>query len=225
MTSCSSTTLHGDLEAYKRAGCRCPEARAANTAAMKAYRLRLMTGWVGHVDGTGTRRRIRALVANGWDLQRLADRLGVSKCALSQVANSRRRVQATTATRIRVLYDQLADIPGPSSSARIRARKRGWLPPIWWDDETLDDPAHEPPVEDGPRHRDDVDPVVVDRLVEGRLDVRPTPSERFEAFLRLRAGEHSDRAIAARLHLSGATFADYTRRADAGGIEDSEAAA
>lgn len=211
---------HGTLEAYKRAGCRCPRARAANTAAMKAYRLRQLSGWEGHVDGTGTRRRLQALVANGWPMLALADELGISKCAVSQLCNAQARARWTTVARVRVVYARLADLEGPSSSARIRARNRGWLPPLWWDDDTIDDPAHMPALEDGPRHRDDVDPVVVDRLVDGVIaDVLPTPAERFVAFLRLRAGGHCGRAIAQRLGLSGETFAHYQHRADAAGIE------
>lgn len=96
-------------------------------------------------DATGTRRRLQALVAIGYTEKILAERLGCGPRSPLQIAR-RSRCEGSTALAVRRLYDELADTPGPSADARKRAVLLGWLAPLWWDQETIDDPLAEPDV-------------------------------------------------------------------------------
>ncbi len=97
------------------------------------------------VDTTGTTRRLRCLVAIGWTQTELARRIGWSVCNLNSVVMARRPgVRVDTARMVAAMYDELSMTPGPSARARSLAARHGWLPPLAWDDEQLDDPSHEP---------------------------------------------------------------------------------
>jgi transcriptional regulator with XRE-family HTH domain len=110
--------------------------------AEKLLRTRLNRGVSidGLVPAAGTRRRIEALVAIGYPKRDLAKRLGVTQIQTARVPLMR----AEWAQQVMALYEDLRDIPGPSSRARETARRRGWLPPIWWDDDSIDDPQAQP---------------------------------------------------------------------------------
>lgn len=102
----------------------------------------------GTCDATGTRRRLQALMANGWPASTLARLLcACEEPRVLQVAR-RGRVRSATALAVRELYERLADTTGPSPATATRYRARGWLPPIWWDDDTIDDPTHTPDTRD-----------------------------------------------------------------------------
>jgi hypothetical protein len=94
------------------------------------------------IDNTGTRRRLEALMANGWSARELARRLGHTHPGLQLPRH--RRVTSSTAQAVRTLYDELANTPGPSQRAATLYRGRGYLPPGWWDDDTIDDPDATP---------------------------------------------------------------------------------
>jgi hypothetical protein len=94
------------------------------------------------LPATGTHRRIQALVTRGWSLTKLAARLDM------QVGNfwkilERDQVIASTHRRMAEVYDELWDKQPPhdewhSKAAFSRtlnyAKRRGWLPPLAWDD-------------------------------------------------------------------------------------------
>lgn len=87
----------------------------------------------------GVTRRLRALSAMGYSSYYIADRLGVLQSSLRGLyQGTQPRTRATTFDTIEALFDELCMTPGPSNSAMIRARKKGWLPPLAWDD--IDDP-------------------------------------------------------------------------------------
>lgn len=106
------------------------------------------------VDGTGTRRRLQALVAMGWAQSRLAERLGVDRTNLNKLLlRTDGRVRCGTARAVRRLYDDLWDEAPPegghrekiaANRARNYARDRGWVSPLAWDDDTIDDPTAVP---------------------------------------------------------------------------------
>lgn len=104
------------------------------------------------VDATGTTRRVQALVANGWSLHRLAAEIDMTPGNLHS-AISRPQVWASTARKVRDLYERLWNAEPPAGTpdergaitrSLNRARAHGWLPPMAWDDEDLDDPTAVP---------------------------------------------------------------------------------
>lgn len=101
------------------------------------------------IDGTGTRRRLRALVAAGWPQARLAGQLGLNPSNFGTTLHGERQVRVGTARATVALYDQLwrADPRerGVDNQAYSRARNHAascqWAPVGAWDDDTIDDPA------------------------------------------------------------------------------------
>lgn len=143
---------HG-LTRYKR-GCRCPECRAANTG-WQANRARLIAygRWDGRIDATGTKRRIQALMRNGWSMALLSARLGYSRQVLRKQLLEGNWVTAATVTQVCALYDELWDQAPPegdrferraATMARRFAAERGWPPPLAWDDDEIDNPDARP---------------------------------------------------------------------------------
>lgn len=128
---------HGTSNAYRNHGCRCLDARRDNNR----YRKRRRAGFhqPAMVDSVGVVRRRQALAAMGYGLPDLAPHFGVTPRAVSNYMR-RPRVHRSTLERWRQVYDLLSMTPGPSSKARGEALRRGWLPPLAWDDETIDDP-------------------------------------------------------------------------------------
>ncbi|WP_409186457.1 hypothetical protein F9C11_20400 [Amycolatopsis sp. VS8301801F10] len=100
------------------------------------------------VDITGSRRRLQALVATGRTQQYLADRLGMTPGNFWLVMQRQTRITAAKQRQINALYDELWDTPPAddvaSRHARAYARRHGWVPPLAWDDDTIDDPDAEP---------------------------------------------------------------------------------
>lgn len=105
------------------------------------------------VDQTGTARRVQALVARGWSGSRIAGRLGVERSNFTAVMNGTHLVTVATREAVRALYDELWDVAPPEDNHRDRiaatrarrlAQRRGWVPPLAWDDETIDDPTARP---------------------------------------------------------------------------------
>ena len=89
------------------------------------------------VNCSATARRLQVLVGLGWPYAVLAQRSGIPADSLWQCARGRGRVQASTATAVRTLSEQIggaAPQPGLDASAtaisraRTAARKCGWLP-------------------------------------------------------------------------------------------------
>lgn len=106
------------------------------------------------VDATGTRRRIQALVTIGWSQSRIGERLGMEPSNFNRTIKAD-MVHAETARKVKALYEELWDQPqtgtdwhtkASASRARNYAKAHGWLPPLAWDDETIDDPATSPAV-------------------------------------------------------------------------------
>ncbi|UTT40227.1 hypothetical protein NMP99_02920 [Glutamicibacter mishrai] len=109
------------------------------------------------IDATGTRRRLQGLVTLGWSVSNLGVRLGVTPSNM-HVLLKRDLVTVTTARKVRDLYDVLWDKQNPATSgqdlsaatrARNYARFHGWLPPMAWDDDQIDDPGYRPVVHIG----------------------------------------------------------------------------
>ena len=107
------------------------------------------------VDGTGTRRRIQALMRNGWPVPQIASRAGLARQTLYNALDGG-RVAASTAATMALAYDELWDAAPDDSTpelaafvarARAQAEAAGWPPPMAWDDDAIDDPAMPRPVD------------------------------------------------------------------------------
>lgn len=104
------------------------------------------------VPAVGSRRRLQALMTLGWTSPQLADHLGWDPKEVWRKLSVRERVTATSAEQIAELYERLWDSrpPTPRSWQAVRAmtktlnnaRRRGWAPPMAWDD--IDDPNERP---------------------------------------------------------------------------------
>lgn len=145
---------HGTVAAYNTDRCRCDDCSAARARHVKRWRhtydRRQRAGQpVGLIPAAGTSRRLQALAAIGWSTVRLGAELGVTQQRISelQLAKQHARVQATLAVRVAALYDRLWNItptwPG-ASRARAAAAARGWVVPMAWDDDLIDEPDARP---------------------------------------------------------------------------------
>lgn len=95
------------------------------------------------VPAVGTGRRLRALAAMGWPIRYVADRIGAPPSTLGTVASGDAvHTSSWLAKAVSSVYDDLAGTVGPSDLARERARRKGWAPPLAWDD--IDDPDEAP---------------------------------------------------------------------------------
>ncbi len=151
------------------------------------------------MDGTGSARRLQALAAIGYGLLDLTEHLGWAKSRVQNVQTLKaRRVRRVTAEHVARVYDALAMTPGPSTRARDLALRKGWAPPLAWDDDEIDNPDAQPAP--GPRRW-----------------VTPPNPQRIAAVL---AGDE-----AARRALTGADRQQLVRHLHAEGLSDTEIAA
>jgi hypothetical protein len=144
---CPSTRRHNTLNAHASDRCRCPAARAAHTRYSKRRLLDVAAGRPRTIPADGCRRRIQALLAIGWTGSFIAAELGVSRARLSYLTSRQEAVTPRTAAAVSALYDRLSSQPGPSAMTRGHAAAAGYVPPIGWDDDAIDDPGALPWVE------------------------------------------------------------------------------
>lgn len=170
---------HGTTRGYS-AGCHEACCRAAEARRRHELRVAHYLGRPQSIDPTGTIRRIHALMAIGWTTTQLGQRIGYGSTALNQITRCREWVMRETADKVRTLYDELSMTPGPSAETRKRAARKGWVPPLAWDDESIDDPRAKPyqPTRELKRDRD-IDEVAVYRALLGER-INLTKRERLE---------------------------------------------
>lgn len=133
------------------------------------------------IDIAGTARRLQALMANGWSQTKLAHRLGYEVRNFNHLVHGKRQVTVASARRVRDLYEELWDQVPPRETrgdlgAYTRtlryAQARGWVPPLAWDDDTIDDPNAQPYVDEqaAPRARFELEDV--DDCIDWGMDRR-----------------------------------------------------
>lgn len=154
------------------------------------------------VPSCGVVRRLQGLAVAGWPLADVAARLGVTPQAVQALRLADRdRVNASTADRVRAVYDDLwwrTPPPGRSSTyAANKAARSGWAGPWQWDGVDIDDPAAVPVPDDA----GGLDEVLVERLVAGGGGgtLRSHAPEFGEAVRRLAGQGLSDAEIGTRL--------------------------
>lgn len=165
------------------------------------------------VDATGTRRRIQALACLGHTPAALARSMGRAPASVQRTMK-RDRVTNATADEIRTLYDRWSNKPpAEDSPAAIRCRKwaakKGFAPPMAWDDDSIDDPHAEraDQVPDTP----EIDETGV-RLVMGGIPMRLTGADRNEAMRRLLAAKVPNARIAELLMMSVGAATKFRKR-------------
>lgn len=144
---------HGESAGYV-AGCREECCRTAIADWTRHARTRRYLQGQLMVDGTGTRRRIQALMALGWPSPTIDAELGRKRTYTTAIlCGDGAPVLRTTAEQYRRLYDRLSMTLPPQetryqkqASTRVRnhARRMGWAPPLAWDDQAIDDPNARP---------------------------------------------------------------------------------
>lgn len=110
------------------------------------------------VRAIGATRRLQALVANGYSQREVCRRLGWTWEGNSTdlFLGRAEHMTAGRARQVAELFSQLQMVPGTNSRARTRARANGWLPPLAWDEDRIDDPTCTPEVVDRPKTAEDV---------------------------------------------------------------------
>jgi hypothetical protein len=198
---------HGTLAGYV-AGCNgrnngCKPCADAKYRYEKLRSLELGHGQQRMMDSTGTVRRIQALLAIGWTYKHIGELAGSYTLHwASQIARSPRTNSHTREAVARV-YKELSMKVGPSTLGAQRAKAKGWVPPLAWDDETIDDPNAEPykvpktlkqRENHNGRERQRIDPVVIERALLGQK-VKANALERVEIIRRWTAKGESVHSI------------------------------
>lgn len=103
------------------------------------------------LNGCGTQRRLQALVAIGWTQTELGARIGMTVQNMGILMHGDSvMIEARTVRAVLALYDDLWDKPKDgdfaSRVARRSAEKYGWVSPLAWDDDDIDDPRKEPAI-------------------------------------------------------------------------------
>lgn len=147
------------------------------------------------VDSTGTVRRLQALIAGGYTLTWLGGQLGIAVSNMGHTMGGC-PIRASTARRVTALYERISHLPGPSTRSRNRAQRRGWAPPLAWDDDTIDDLSVCPAT--GVKASIVLDPVLLDRIKalrvkhdSGRVDAGRPYVPRGTKSVRVRREERS----------------------------------
>jgi hypothetical protein len=105
-------------------------------------------GYRATIPALGLMRRMQALRAIGYTVPQLSEATGLSTVYLYQLSEGRRseRINKRHAQKINEVYRTLCVQPchnkGKSLRAKNYAKKRGWFPPMAWDD--IDDPQERP---------------------------------------------------------------------------------
>jgi transcriptional regulator with XRE-family HTH domain len=164
---------------------------------------------LGFVLRVGAKRRVQALLAIGHRHADITDviRSNSDVRVPSQLILSQRGEWITRATHdaIAAAYDVLSMRPGCSTRSKSRAEKHGFVPPLAWDDETIDNPLAQPFDSDDDEATDALDEIAVERMMAGTLRLEPysRSPERIEAIRRLAALGLTDVVIGERVGMTG----------------------
>lgn len=97
------------------------------------------------INPVGTMRRLRALVAIGYEQRQIAPALNVCEAWLQRILfDQMKYVHISTAQRADALFREWHMSPHTSRRAINKAKGYGWHPPLAWDEESIDDPLAEP---------------------------------------------------------------------------------
>lgn len=174
---------------------------------------RYFAGGPTQVPSLGTTRRLRALAAIGWTQKDVAAELGLSPQRINHLTRGRYPLlYPSTVAAVTAVYDRLGmvvpiDPPvvkergqRPHEACRRRARRLGWKPPLAWDDDTIDNPRARGQLgRTTARPRHEVDPIVVERVLDGDNTLDTTTAEKFEIMRRWLADGRTERSLCERM--------------------------
>lgn len=92
----------------------------------------------------GARRRVEALAAIGYSLTDQAAHVGMGRATNLRDMVRQTLLSATTHRAITAMFDEWSGTPGPSARSITWAAKAGYLPPLAWEDDAIDDPDAQP---------------------------------------------------------------------------------
>lgn len=164
---------HGTTRGF-HAGCRCAPCRRARSRYEKESRLIRIQGGRRSVPAIGAQRRIQGLMRLGWSSTDIAKAAGWSnRNYVLRVINGQKGkpttwLEARTDNTIREVFERMAMKLPEMTPIRARTRslaaKKGYLPPLAWDD--IDNPNERPVgVTNDHRAKDTIDPIVVERFL------------------------------------------------------------
>lgn len=163
---------------------------------------------VGLVPLIGARRRVHAMLRLGWNHAAMrplcGDTTHIARASYATLSARRWRM-------VDAFYQAHCMTPGPSHTTANRARCSGFIPPLAWDD--IDDPDATPVGDQAPRQRDGIDPVTVDRILNGDYGLPSTPAEKSEVCRRWVANGGTTHQLAKE---TGWKVERYYRRNDEG---------
>lgn len=97
------------------------------------------------VPAVGAVRRLQALGAIGYTMVELGSRLGTDRINLDRyIAGKWRRMPRQFHAEVCALFEELWNQPVDNARAKSMAARKGWAPPMAWDDDTIDDPSAVP---------------------------------------------------------------------------------
>lgn len=141
-------TYAGYAEHYKTDRDPCPSCRAAGNRRRKLNDYLATTGNAASVPSVGLIRRVRALMAIGHTLSHIAQEAGLNVKTVRNPLYRGGTVYRATHEAVAGAYERMAmRLPAEETSQQKRdaayvrnlARRRGWAPPLAWDDIDTDD--------------------------------------------------------------------------------------
>jgi hypothetical protein len=146
---------HGQRRGYyahRREGSpACASCKRAAAAAEARYQMHRAQGISGRLNPIGTQRRLQALVAMGYTWRAIDGHLGHQNLAEKWGNHRLRYVFPSTAAKVAAVYDKLSMTLPPNQTSREKAavtkarnlaRRKGWPPPLAWDN--IDNPDEQP---------------------------------------------------------------------------------
>jgi hypothetical protein len=110
----------------------------------------------------GTQRRLRALAARSWSPEAIERETGIPSQLTHLALGPSDDITPDLAGAVAAAYDRLWDREPPAATrddqqaaamAALRAARRGWAPPLAWDDDQIDLPGARPEPGWKPRQR------------------------------------------------------------------------
>lgn len=192
---------HGSV-AGSRAGCQEQCCAKAINRYHQILKLEHMSGAPSRlVPVTGTRRRVEALQWLGWSAAEISRRLGRNPTWLTQTTRKHAVIRRETAEAVARVYDGLSmRLPNPATQSerlsvgrtQALARRRGYAPPLAWDDIDNDDRPAIGATGNAP------DEAVILRVLAGE-NLPTTTAERREIMRRWLASGRTQKALCDRM--------------------------